>query len=55
MYSVNIHDLFSPIDRDKFISEVLENKDFDIELIYGSNFKNTKFLRDFMESVCTKL
>jgi anti-sigma regulatory factor (Ser/Thr protein kinase) len=34
-----------------FISNQFENWVIDIEFIYGSNFKNTKLLRDFVEEI----
>ena len=55
MYSININNLPNSLNKETFISEKIVNKNFDIEFIYGSNFKNTKILRHFMEVICLKL
>jgi len=51
MNSININNLKDPINMGKIVSDHIEKKWLDIELIYNSDFKNAKFLRDFIESV----
>ncbi len=51
MISVNINKLPNGFDKQKFISKKFENKNLDIEFIYGSHFKNAKILRDFIDII----
>ena len=55
MNSINIHTLPEDLNKEDFISNLLNNKEIDIEFIYNSDFKNAKILRDFVEVICKKL
>ena len=55
MNSININNLPNPLNEEAFISKLMKNKNLDVEFIYGSDFKNAKVLRDFIEAICTKL
>jgi len=55
MDSINIHTLPEDLNKEDFISNLLNNKEIDIEFIYNSDFKNAKILRDFIEIICNKL
>lgn len=55
MNSVNIHTLHEDLNKEEFISKLLNWKEIDIEFIYNSDFKNAKILRDFIEIICNTL
>ncbi len=55
MYTLNINNLSEPLDKEGFISKHMKNKSLDIEFIYKSDFKNAKFLRDFIGVICNNL
>lgn len=51
MISIDINSLPESFDKQKLISETMNNMNLDIEFIYCSHFKNTKILRDFIEVI----
>lgn len=55
MDSIHINTLPDSLDKENFISKYVENGNIDIEFIYGSDFKNAKILRDFIEVICKKI
>lgn len=55
MISIHINTLPDTLNKDTFISKYVNDGNIDIEFIYGSNFKNAKILRDFIEVICTKI
>jgi hypothetical protein len=55
MESINIHTLPEDLNKEDFISNLLNDKEIDIEFIYNADFKNAKILRDFIEIICNKL
>ncbi len=55
MNIVHISNIPRSININEFISEKIIDWSIDIEFIYGSNFKNTKLLRDLVEVICLEL
>ena len=55
MDSIYIKDLHNPFNEANFISDIMIDKNIDIEFVYGSDFKNAKILRDFVEVICFQL
>lgn len=55
MNSININHLSKELNKADFISNHIIDGNIDIEFIYGSNFKNAKILRDFIEIICIKI
>lgn len=55
MNIVHISNLPRSFSINNFISEKIIDWCIDIEFIYGSNFKNTKILRDFVEVICLQI
>ena len=55
MHSINIDNLQNPFNEANFISDIMIDKNIDIEFVYESDFKNTKILRDFIEVICFQL
>jgi hypothetical protein len=51
MISIDINSLPEKFNKQKFISESMNNMNLDIEFIYCSHFKNAKILRDFIEVI----
>ena len=48
---VYIKDLPNSFCINTFISNYIQNWNIDLEFVYISNFKNTKLLRDFVDSI----
>ena len=55
MTSIDINKLKSAVNKENFIFNNFENKNLDIELIYDSNFENSKILRNLMDIIWKKL
>jgi hypothetical protein len=51
MTSIDINKLKSAVNKENFIFNNFENKNLDIELIYDSNFENSKILRNLMDII----
>lgn len=52
MKTINLNNLDKSFNKADFISSEVSNNHIDIEFIYGSDFKNAKILRDFIEIIC---
>lgn len=55
MENIYIDKLDSSVDKKALLEPLLKKDSFEIEFVYGSDFSNTKMLRDFIEYISSNL
>jgi hypothetical protein len=54
MHTININKLDRKYNEYDIIKSLVKDSYLDVRFLYESDYRNTKYLRDFVEAICTE-